>query len=106
MQYAIVQSLIQNDNSFINEINHAKLAENNEVNDQPPFIYNPALFQPENIIKFFQVTGILKNSFNCTVCGKICKIVKESQTIDKIIWRCRGSNPSHDIKIKIRKFQF
>ena len=47
--------------------------------------------------------GILKNSFNCTVCGKICKLVKESQTIDKFIWSCRGSNPSHDIKINIRK---
>ena len=32
-----------------------------------------------------------------------CKIVKENQTVDKLIWRCRSRNPNHDIKINIRK---
>ena len=53
MEYALDERLIQNGNSFINEINHANQADNNELNDQPPIIYNPALFQPENIITFF-----------------------------------------------------
>ena len=51
------ESLIQNGNSFINLKNHANLALNNELNEQPPIIYNPALFQPENIIQFFQMKG-------------------------------------------------
>ena len=97
------ESLIQNDNSFIKEINNANLPENNELNEQLQDIYNPALFQQEDIIKFFQMKGILKNSFNCSIYGKIYKFVKENQTIDKYIWRCRGSYPSNDIKINIRR---
>ena len=106
MQNALDETLIQNDNLFIKEINNANQDDNNELNDLPPIIYNPALFQPKNIIKFFQMKGILKKAFNCTVCGKKYKIVKENQTVDKLIWRCRGSNPSHDIKINIRKIQY
>ena len=53
MRYSLDESLIQIYNSFINQLNTSNNAENNEWNDQPPIIYNPTLFQPENIINFF-----------------------------------------------------
>ena len=103
MEYSLEQNLVSNDNQFIKESYNNLAPENVELNGHPLNIYNPALFQPEIIIKFFQMKGILNKSVICTKCGKLCKMVKENQSIDKFIWRCRCSNPSHDVKINIRK---
>jgi hypothetical protein len=48
----------------------------------PLQIFNPALFQTENIIKFFQMKGILKNMVIC----KFCETMENGQ-IKSIIWQ-------------------
>ena len=82
--------LIANDNSI------------NNIIESPPPIYNPANFQPEVIIKYFQSIGFIDKVKNCPKCGDMMNICKRSDTIDKISWRCHKRNPAHDAKINIR----
>ena len=39
----------------------------------------------------------------CTKCHRKMQLVNSNETVDKIIWRCRGSSPKHDVKIGIKK---
>ena len=82
--------LISNDNS------------GNNIIESPPLIYNPANFQPELIIKYFQSIGFIDKSKICPKCGNIMNICKRNDTIDKVSWRCHKRNPIHDVKINIR----
>ena len=83
--------LIDNDNAI------------NNIIQSPPLIYNPANFQSELIIKYFQSIGLIDKSKKCPKCGNIMNISKRTDTVDKVSWRCHKRNPVHDVKINIRK---
>lgn len=53
MNYLYDANLKKNDEDFIKEINSNAISVNDELNDKPLKVYNPALFQIEMIIKFF-----------------------------------------------------
>jgi hypothetical protein len=56
--------LMENNREFIDkyDINiNQNYNNNNEINNGPGNIYNPASFQTELLIKYFQDIGILKN---------------------------------------------
>ena len=55
------------------------------------------------IIKLLQKKGLLKENIICEKCHKIMKLVSNNKYIDNYAWRCRGTIPSHDITINIRK---
>lgn len=59
-------------------------------------------FKNEVIINIMQSKGLLKTHIICPKCNKVMKLVNSKANVDKVIWRCRSSNPSHDIKINIR----
>ena len=82
--------LIANDNSI------------NNIIESPPPIYNPANFQPETIIKYFQSIEFIDKTKNCPKCGDIMKMCNRNDTIDKVSWRCHKRNPAYDVKINIR----
>ena len=50
-----------------------------------------------------QSKNILKKGMLCTKCHRKMQLVHSNETVDKIIWRCRGSSPKHDVKIGIKK---
>ena len=79
------------DNSDNHDINNNQnYNNNNEINNGPGNIYNPASFQTELLIKYFQDIGILKNQFY-TINVIIYQLVKNNQFIDRYVWRCRGN---------------
>ena len=96
--------LIPNDNEFINN-NNVNVNENNDndINDRPENIYNPASFQTEILIKYLQDIGIIKKLVLCDKCNNMCQFVKDKQFIDGYVWRCRGVGGNHDVKINLRK---
>ena len=94
-------NLAQNDNEFMSN-NIQNRVNNIENNDIPPNVYNPVTFQTEILIKYFQDVGIFKKNVYCHKCGNLCNLVKDSQVIDKLIWRCRGKSDGHDVKINVR----
>lgn len=75
---------------------------NNEINNGPENIYNPASFQTELLIKYFQDIGTPKKLVLCYKCNNICQLVKNNQFIDGYVWRCRGNGGNHDVKINLR----
>ena len=97
--------LIPNDNEFINSNNVNVNDENNDndINDGPENIYNPASFQTEILIKYLQDTAIIKKIVLCEKCNNMCQLVKDKQFIDGYVWRCRGLGGNHDVKINLRK---
>lgn len=103
MEYSIEKNLFENDNLFIKEFYKTLHEEREDFNDHPPKVYNPAFFKLEYIINFFLMKGILNKAVICSTCGKLYKMVKEYQSMDNYISECRDSNPSHDVKINIRK---
>ena len=96
-----------NDREFIMGNNQNQQMQNNEgIHDGPSGIYDPALFQKKVLIEFFQNNGIFLKTVFCNKCHNICKLTKEKQAIDDYIWRCRGHNQNHDVKINIRTKSF
>ena len=75
----------------------------NEIDEVPPTVYNPSLFQPEIIIKYLQNKRLLKNNLICPECNNFMSLVKNKASCDKLIWRCHKRNPKHDITINIRR---
>ena len=96
--------LIPNDNEFINN-NNVNVNENNDndINDRPENIYNPASFQTEILIKYLQDIGIIKKLVLCDKCNNMCQFVKDKQFIVGYVWRCRGVGGNNDVKINLRK---
>ena len=70
-----VQNISKYDIEFMNTyyMNNDNI---NEVQDNqnPPVIYNPALFQIDELIQFFQNKNIIMKNAYCTTCGKICNL--------------------------------
>ena len=77
--------------------------EHHEENEENILEYNQNEFQFEKIYKKLIDIHLLQKEFQCAKCGKIMVMVNDNSTIDKKIFRCRGNNPKHDIKINIRK---
>ena len=105
MEYINEPELYENDREFIDTrvININQNDNNNdEINNGPENMYNPASFQAEIIIKYFQDIGILKKIVLCYKCNSMCQMVKNNQFIDGYAWRCRGNGGKHDVKINIR----
>ena len=95
-------SLYLNDIEFKNRSIENLNLNQDEINDNPQNLYNSAEFQTEVLIDFFQKKNILKCFVFCSKCGQKCKLVKDNQTLDKYIWRCRSKKPVYDTKINIR----
>ena len=47
-------------------------------------------FENEKIIHLLQSKNILKKEMLCTKCHRKMQLVNSNETVDKIIWRCRG----------------
>ena len=97
-----MQNLIENDKEY--EI--GLLKEDNSINEiieEPPQIYNPAIFDSKKIINYFQKVNVIQNRIICPNCGSEMKLVNHLPSADNIIWRCHKRNPPHDIKINIRQ---
>ena len=75
-----------------------------EDNDEivEPLSIKKEEFENLKIIGQLQSCGILKNTFNCPICSKKMKLESNKQYIDRYVWRCRVTNPLHDIKKNIR----
>ena len=102
MEYIQVQNLNQYEIDFMNSTIMNNFNINLiEDNGNAPLIYNPALFQTDILIQFFQNKNILKSNVICSEWGKLCKLVNQNSFIDKKIWRCQGK--THDTKINLRK---
>lgn len=50
-----------------------------------------------------QSKNILKKEMLCTKYNRKIKLVHSNETVDKIIWRYKGSLPKHAVKIGIKK---
>ena len=57
----------------------------------------------ENI---YQELKQIKQQVICHICFKEMKLEKSNLYIDNYCWRCRSSNPKHDIRINIRAGSF
>ena len=102
MDFVENENLKDNDEEFRAGLGERNIMNNDNLNENPPNIYNPAQFQSELLINYFQDKKIFKKIVICPKCGLQCKMVKDIQRIDKYVWRCRSNNPNHDIKINLR----
>lgn len=74
-----VPELIENDNEFIANIQpNINNNDNIEINDGHKKIYNPASFQTEILIKYFQDMGILKKIVLYDKYNNICQLQNRS----------------------------
>ena len=96
------ENLEDNDKEFRDGLKDRNIINDDNLNENPPNVYNPSLFQTELLINYFQDKKIFKKFVNCPKCGQKCKMVKDIQRIDNYVWRCRSNNPIHDIKINLR----
>ena len=75
----------------------------NIINMNQNTLYNSQIYNFNFVYSYFKTNKILKDSFICSNCHNIMKIENNNSFLDKIMFRCRSKNPSHDIKINIRK---
>ena len=74
-----------------------------EGNPRDPLAIKKEDFENEKIIHLLQSKNILKKVMLFTKCCGKMELVHSNESIDKIIWRCIGSSPKHDVKIGIKK---
>ena len=66
-----LEDLEQNDKEFKEFLKINNYLISSQLNDSAPPIYNPAKFQTDIIIHFFQNQKILINIINCSKCGNL-----------------------------------
>ena len=101
MEHLYDPNLAQNNNEFMSN-NNLNIVNNIRNNDKHPNVYNPVMFQTEILINYFQDIGIFEKKVYCHKCSNLCNLDKDSQVIDKLIWRCRGKSNGYNIKINDR----
>ena len=93
---------MESDSEIVNNFDSDQ-EEHHEENEENILEYNQNKFQFEKIYQKLTDIHLLQKEFKCDKCGKTMVMVNDNSTIDKKIFRCRGNNPKHDIKINIRK---
>ena len=79
-----MENLSEIDREFIIGRNNNNNIVNENLNENPPNIYNPTQFQTELLINFFQNNNIIKNSVICPRFWENCKLVKENQIVENL----------------------
>ena len=72
-----IENLKDNDEEFRAGLGERNIMNNDNLNENPPNIYNPAQYQSELLINYFQDKKIFKRIVNCPKCGQQCKMVKD-----------------------------
>ena len=93
---------MESDSEIVNNFDSDQ-EEHHEENEENILEYNQNEFQFEKIYQKLTDIHLLQKEFKCDKCGKTMVMVNDNSAIDKKIFRCRGNNPKHDIKINIRK---
>ena len=76
------ENLKANDEEFRSGLRERNIMNNDNLNENPPNIYNPAQFQSELLINYFQDKKIFKKIVICPKYGLQSKMVKNIQRID------------------------
>ena len=76
---------------------------NNNIANIIDQTYNHNIYNFNYVYTYFTNNGILKNMYRCPQCNTLMNLVKENAFLDRQCFRCKKSNPKHDVKINIRK---
>ena len=77
--------------------------ENSNYSDIIDRTYNASIYNFNYIYTYFIKYEIMIAGFKCPICNCNMNKVKEITFLDRECFRCKKSNPSHDIKINLRK---
>ena len=69
-------------------------------------IYDPSIYNFNYVYSFFKSKKILHTQIRCSFCKEYMKIINDKSFLDNICFRCRKTNPKHDLKLSIRTGSF